>query len=317
MNFDAALSATVDYLDSAVAFECLEASPYWPKWDSPWWHMLLLHEMGETHRIPRRAMAAFVAAMQATPIKIFPIHPGELPEGADPYHSACHCQLGNVYRVLDAWGVDVDAELPWIGRWFLNYQMADGGLNCDETAYLVADECPSSMVGTIAAFEAITLLSRRPWSPDERRFLDLAGRFMIERQLIAGSATRHNAQEREAARQWELPCFPRFYHYDVIRGLAALVAWAERAERVLPIGAIAPVLDQVEQVYPDGAIRIERRCYEGHGTIVMSSDGSWARERQPARFFPLLDAVSEVGTVSPFLSLQWAATRRKLTAVVA
>ncbi len=313
MDLNAEIAATVDYLGSAAAMDCLAASPYWPKWHSPWWHMLLLHEMGETHLIPAPTIRAFIAAMNATPIKIFPIHPSEFPDGGDPYRdTACHCQLGNVYRVLDAWGIDVEAELPWVKPWFTTYQMADGGLNCDDSAYLVHDECPSSMVGTIAAFEALTLKSHAPLRDDERRFLDRAADFMIGRQLIAGSTSQHNAAERDAAPHWRLPCFPRFYHYDVIRGLTALTLWAERTGQKLPAAAIAPAVDHINQAFPDGTIRLGRRCCEGHGTILRLPDGSWDHQRHQAESFPLLDAVSAVGTTSPFLSREWAATQRRL-----
>ena len=60
-------------------------------------------------------------------------------------------------QVLAACGVDVERALPWVKPWFVRYQMADGGLNCDETAYPSTDECPSSMVGTVAPFEAMLL----------------------------------------------------------------------------------------------------------------------------------------------------------------
>ena len=51
-------------------------------------------------------------------------------------------------QIIAACGVEVDRALPWARPWFVRYQMSDGGLNCDSDAYLVTDECPSSMVGT-------------------------------------------------------------------------------------------------------------------------------------------------------------------------
>ena len=40
-----------------------------------------------------------------------------------------------MFQVLAASGIDVERALPWIKPWFVRYQMADGGLNCDEAAY--------------------------------------------------------------------------------------------------------------------------------------------------------------------------------------
>jgi hypothetical protein len=190
--------------------------------------------------------------------------------------------------------------------------MADGGLNCDDGAYRAQGECPSSMVGTIAAFEAILLHTRNTWSDEEKVFLDRCARFLAERKLMLGSNTRHNAEERTAASLWMQPCFPRFYFYDVLRGLNVLVLWSEQTGRSLDRECIQPVLDHLEQRYPDGAVRVERRCFAGRKTLRQSATGEWSNARQAATAFPLLSTVSEVGEVSPYLSWQWETTKRRL-----
>src|SRR5262245_62021793 len=153
-----AIAHTVGYLGSDAAQRSLDADTYWPKWDSPWWHMVLLWELGEARRIPERAVSKMVEGLNALKVKIFPIHQHEMPEGADPHRDvSCHCAIGSIYQVLSACGVDVDRALPWIPQWLVSYQMADGGLNCDSDAYLVTGECPSSMVGTVPILEALLL----------------------------------------------------------------------------------------------------------------------------------------------------------------
>lgn len=312
MAFESEIDQSVRYLASDEADRALAADAYWPKWHSPWWHMLLLHEIGHTMQIPEAAVERYIAALNRIPVKIFPIHPEDLPPGTDPFRGTpCHCQLGNVYQVLAARGVEVDAELPWIRPWFLRYQMADGGLNCDNDAYLVKDECPSSMVGTIAAFEAVLLHTPRPWTDAERLFLDRAAKFLIERQLRLGSATKHNADERTSAESWVKLCFPRFYLYDVLRGLNALLLWAEKTQSRLPPHAVELVVGHLAREFGDGPVRIGRRSYEGVKTIEQSATGEWIR-RQDATTFPLLDAVSVVGDASPYLSRQWTDCKRRL-----
>lgn len=308
-EFEVEIQQSVKYLSSPAAYECLEADPYWPKWDSPWWHMLLLHEMGETEQIPAATVEKFIASLNRIPLKIFPIHPGEMPEGVDPYRGTpCHCQLGNVYQVLAAWGVHVDEELPWIRPWFLRYQMADGGLNCDNEAYLAQHECPSSMVGTIAVFEAILLYTPRPWTLEEKTFLDKGARFLIGRKLMHGSQSKHNADEQEQAKEWLKPCFPRFYLYDVLRGLNALKLWAEKTGQELPEEATRDVVAYLKKHFSDGIIRNERHSYAGKGTILRDASGEWLK-RQPATFFPLLTKTSAIGDASPFLTAQWERVR--------
>lgn len=306
------LQQSIDYLKSDAALKTVGADAYWPKWNSPWWHMLLLHEMGETHQIPEAIVEAYIASLNRIPLKIFPIHAHEMPEGVDPYRgSPCHCQVGNVYQVLAKRGVDVDQELPWIRPWFLKYQMADGGLNCDNEAYLVKDEVPSSMVGTIAAFEAVLRYTSRPFTTEEKSFLDRGAQFLMKRKLILGSDTNHNASERESAKNWGKLCFPRYYLYDVLRGLNALTLWAEKTGQSLPKAAIQEAVESIRKQFPTGEVRIGRHSYEGTGTILQNENGEWIR-RQPASFFPLLSKVSEIGSVSPFLSKQWADCRKRI-----
>ena len=315
MKFEAEIHQSIAYLGSEAAARSLLADAYWPKWNSPWWHMLLLHEMGHTSLIPEATVEQYVAALNRIPMKIFPIHPGELPPGTDPFRGTpCHCQLGNVYQVLAAWGVDVDAELPWIRPWFLKYQMADGGLNCDNDAYLVHVECPSSMVGTIAAFEALLLHTTRPWTEEERIFLDKAAKFLIHRELRLGSGTKHNAAERLSAESWIKLCFPRFYLYDVLRGLNALLLWAEKTSNPLPDQSIRHVVDFMRSTFGDGQVRIGRQPAHGARTLSLSQTGEWL-PRQQAMSFPLLDAVGRVGDVSPFLTKQWQDAAQRLNKI--
>lgn len=310
MNISREVSESVDYLKSLEADEALSADPYWPKWNSPWWHMLLLHEMGETALIPGSAIEKLVSSLSRMPLKIFPIYPGELPPGVDPYRGTpCHCQLGTVYQVLAAHGVDVDRELPWIRRWLLNYQMADGGMNCDSEAYLVAHETPSSMVGTIGVFEALVRCTAREFTPEEALVVDRAAAFLISRELRRGSETKHNAEEQVAAKSWAQLCFPRFYFYDTLRGLSALFDWADRTGQRVPVAAVSQAMLDIESRFPDGKIRIGRRAFAGRNTYRRNSSGLWEKPF-PADEFPLLTKVSAIDQVSPFLSAQWARVQK-------
>jgi len=298
---DALVAASVHYLMSDAARRSIETDVYWPKWDAPWWHMVLLFELDEARRIPPPIVDAMVRGLDALPLHIFPIRPEDSPPGTDPWRdSACHCALGTMHQVLAACGVDVAAALPWVLPWYPRYQMADGGANCDGDAYLV-DECASSMVATIAPFEA--MLAR------DDEFVERAAAFLIERRLMLGSPSQHNADERGAAVGWLRPCFPRFYFYDVLRGLTALVRWATAHDRVLPLDAIAGVAAHLSVAFPDGVVRIERRAFADHSTRA-PIDGTW--QRVPARTYPLLDAVSAIGRPCPILTRRWTETRRAL-----
>jgi hypothetical protein len=299
------------HLASDEAAASIARDAYWPKWDSPWWSMVLLWEMGEGARIPRRAVDAMVASLAALKVKFFPIRPEEWPPGADPRRDIqCHCALGTMDQVLSVAGVDVDAALPWIPPWFPRYQMADGGLNCDEEHYLVTDEVASSMVATIAPMEA--MLRRGPGV-----FVERAAAFLIARELRLGSPTRTNASERESAASWGELTFPRFYLYDTLRGLASLTRFATEHDRVIPRAAIEHVVDDLCARFPDGRVSIGRRGFSIHRTIApdpANPDGPWVR--RDANLRPLLEAVSQVGAASPYLTREWTRVRGQLLALI-
>ena len=119
-----------------------------------------------------------------------------------------------------------------------------------------------------------------------------------------------NAEERAAAPAWQLPCFPRLYFYDVLRGLSALVHWSERSGAVIPDEAIDGVMTHLTQAFPDGIVRVQRRSFENMSTLTRGADGTWHRE--PASRFPLLEATSIVGAPSAALTSQWNRTYQAL-----
>lgn len=309
--FDQEIKMSLEYLNSKAAQEALLADPYWPKWNSPWWHMLLLHEMGKTSLIPESTIRDFVSSLDRIPLKIFPIFEGELPLDIDPFRGTpCHCQLGNVYQVLSEWGVNVDHTLPWIRPWFLKYQMPDGGMNCDNSAYLVKGECPSSMVGTIAAFEAVLYYTPRPWTKEEKDFLEKGAHFLMSRRLTEGSKTHHNTEEQVEALEWEKMCFPRFYFYDTLRGLSALMSWAEKTSADAPIPVIKDIYKKINAKFGEGPVRVERKITGGIGTLQRDEDGNWFRAKE-TNSFALLDKVSVLGRESEFLSEKWKVVRSR------
>jgi hypothetical protein len=167
------------------------------------------------------------------------------------------------------------------------------------------------MVGTIAAFEAILLHTKRPWNAGEEIFIRKGAEFLVGRKLMHGSPTKHNADERISAAKWTKLCFPRFYLYDVLRGLSALLAWAEKTNQTIPLDSVRDVATDLDCRFPDGKVHMERQSYEGVRTLRQSPSGEWIG--QPATFFSLLNKVSVIGEVSPFLSRQWEAARATIS----
>ncbi len=312
---NAAIDRSAAYLASAAARDALAAESYWPKWDSPWWHMVALFEVGEAARIPPTTVAAMVYALDALPLHTFPLREHEVPAGLDVFlHASCHCALGTMHQVLTACNVDLAAALPWVEPWFSRYQLADGGMNCDNDAYL-ASETASSMVGTIHGLLAMLQGDPVGWSAERRTFVDRAAGFLVERALIHGSPSHHNAAERDAAPAWRQPCFPRFYFYDVLRGASALVRWGTVTGGRIAAAALAPAVMHLVSIAPDGVMRRGRDPTAGMTTRRLDATGAWTRGH-PAPRFALLEVASIVGEPCPFLTREWSTTRRDLLALI-
>jgi hypothetical protein len=293
-----AVDETVAYLASRAAVSNIAADPYWPKWDAPWWRMTLLWELGLARLIPPPVVEAMVDAIDTHYLRVFPVREEELPPGCDPHrHVMCHCALGTMAQVLHACGVDLDERLPWVRPWLHQYQLPDGGLNCDEGAYVKS--LKSSMVSTLPPLEAALRCSRGPLSGDDIGFLDRGAAYLIAHRLVR----RAHGDRGVIDSAWREPCFPRFYHYDSLRGLSFLAEWAETLGRALPDEAVSETVARFRQERAtSGGIRIGRRAAAtASRTLVQSADGKWVLLDE-SRTFPLLDDVSLVGDVSPELT---------------
>jgi hypothetical protein len=304
-DHESAVQDSLSYLSSDEAIKDIDANPYWPKWNAPWWHMSVLFEMGMATRIPKRAAEKLLSEVKRTHLPYFFREDAPADKASDQ-DAPCPCAFGNIYQILNAAGLNVDLELPWARGWFLKYQMPDGGLSCDEDAYK-ADPNSSSLVGTIAPLEAILSITRK-LSADEEQFLDRGAKCLIDRELRLGSSSKFNADERLDEEDWLKPCFPRFYFYDVLRGLSFVLKWADLRNQIIPKDSIVEVVKHLELRSTNGQICIERHSFEGVFTKLQSESWDW-KKRQPATHFPLLDQVSKIGSKSPYLTARWKKTQ--------
>jgi hypothetical protein len=287
MRDESFIQQSVQYLNSPEAFQSIEKNPYNPKWDSPWWHMSLLYEMGESARIPKATAEKLLLGIRAK---------FKVPD----VDTICPCMIGNIYQILSSAGVDVDSALPWAREYFVKFQMKDGGMSCDEEAYACPEHNASSMVAVMPCLESVLGLAN-PTS-QELEFLDRGAKFLFERELRLGSKSNFNKEEREDEEDWLKLTFPRFYFYDVLRGLNFILKWAQIRKQTIPKGAIEEVVKYLESSFPDGKVRIGR---QGFYNIYTGS-------RPPVTYFPLLDQVSHVGEVSTYLTKKWVEAKQFL-----
>ncbi len=267
-------------LESAASLKQLAADPYWPKWNTPWWKMLLLWELKEVSNIPPKTTEALMDSVEKTYIDFFPLTEEELPKDIDPYRNIiCHCALGSLYQLLHSLKAPVDERFPWMRPWFIKYQLPDGGLNCDEEVY--TRETPrSSFLSTLPCLEAV-LFSLSKAKAEERLFLEKGAKYLLSRKLCR-SLSKGN---RLIDENWLRPTFPRYYQYDALRGLRFIVFWAHKTDNKIPVDSVREVIESLlkqcdARLYP----------FAQEGTMEQKPDGSWFWSDE-ASLFPLLQKV--------------------------
>ena len=301
---------SIDYLDSDDAERSIKIDPYWPKWHSPWWHMTALHELGLAKRIPSKGLELFVEGIDRY-LHFFPFTEADVPNDRDPISDViCICALATAERVLRASGVDVDSRLPWLREWFTNYQLPDGGYNCDEAAY--AKNGKSSMISTIHMMESmLERLQQGLLNEPERACLDKSAAYVIERRLIRSISKNGELMDP----LWCELTFPRFYELDILRAIRCIVSWATLREKQLPWSAIVETVRLLDaKMRANGSLGVERDFYTSCRTRLPLADGTWLKKR-PVSVFPLLTEVSRMGHAScPLLTKSWLETLQLLRA---
>jgi hypothetical protein len=264
------------------------------KWDGLWWHMATLYEMGEVKQIPKSAIAKakYILEAQTWPVFIRSAEDQPTTDIDKIKMDCCHCELAVFYMILMEYGCDLDKELPWIREWFLMHQLPDGGLNCEPDAYTHSKK--SSIISTLPPLEAILWYTKGEFTEKEAYFLDEGARYLIEHRLVCSKQTGDIIDQ-----EWLKPCFPRFFEYDILRGMAFLVEWSRRRNKPLPTDLIREGIDRLEGYVEATGIRIGRQVFD--------PKGPWG-----GHTFTLLEAVSEIDHVSPFLTDQLNSIRKQL-----
>jgi len=294
-----ALDDTLSYLRSEEAMRDLSRDPYWPKWTTPWWHMMALHETGLSHRIPRHLVSAMAERIVSHYLHHFPLLESEIPEGADPYrHILCHCAMGTMVRLLREEDVWLPGGSKWLLEWIERYQMEDGGFNCDEGAY-TRPRPVSSIESTLPMMEMLLSLFRLDGLPV---FESLARGFEY---TMAHRLARSSRDGRLLNEGWLSPVFPRFYKYDILRGLHFIAECRASLGLGADLEGIGEFIDRAESWFKDGSA-VEVREHGRDGTILPSQEGSWTRG--PSVTFPLQRVLSSKPEALKYLAFQWRRT---------
>lgn len=272
---------SIDFLNSCSTKGSVWGNESRLKWTGAWWHMAVLVEMGLMDRVPQSALVCALEQLKVNTVPYFIYQ--ELEYEGDKM-TCCHCELATFAIILDACGIDVDTELPWIRSWLLKAQLPDGGLNCESEAY--AHSHKSSLVSTLPPLEFVLHHTHRPFTPEEVQFLASGASYLVEHRLVRSIRTREILNS-----SWLKPCFPRFFEYDILRGLHFLAAWSQNFGTLIPSELIAESVELMRPYIKSGTVSI--------GRLVYGVEYDW-----PEPTFELLDSVSKLGRVSPYLTEQ-------------
>jgi hypothetical protein len=301
------LRSSIDYLKSDLATQSLKEDPYWPKWNSPWWQMTLLFEMGQAELIPSNILETFKAVTASHYIDVFPLKEEEIPPGCDTTRNIfCHCALGTAMQIFEGVGIKADENLPWVRAWFKRYQLEDGGYNCDEAAYL-KEKPHSSIVSTLPMLETLLAFGKSRLARGDLDTLQRGANYLLARKLFKSLSKQDTVIDKDFLQL----TFPRFYDYDILRGLSFVIAHANLAETSLNWRDIKQAFELIAAKLTNGYLPVERQFFADKTTLAKDVDGIWRRGR-PVSVFPLLVETGELGKPSMFLTKKFASTIESL-----
>lgn len=277
------LIKSLEYLSSEEALLSIKNDPYWPKWDSPWWHLMLLYELGEIKKAPDTIIELLADKACAHYLDFFPID--DIPDSVDLYRNIlCFCAAGSLYQMLSSYGIDVDKRIPWLREWFVRYQLSDGGYNCDENAYRKKSG-KSSIVSTLPVLEALLYHCKDSLTTQEHNVLQKGALYLLKHKLF-----RRLSDNKVIDYDWLEVRFPRFYDYDFLRGYSFLCKWREYSGFVIPDDLTDEVEGLMETQIENDVIILKHYNFFDKRSYNPNNDGSW--EMGEASEFELFKSVS-------------------------
>lgn len=284
-------------LNDGNCFNELKIDPYWPKWKTGWWKALVLFETGHFSLISKGFVESLWEIADAHYIHFFPLEEKELPEHCNPYRNIiCHCALGTLVKFACAKKIDLRNEYSWVYDWFLTYQLVDGGYNCDEQAYTKSKK--SSILSTIVMLEAALLWFELTKDKKLAAVLEKGAEYFVKHKIfrsLSGIVIDSN---------WLNLTFPRFYEFDILRGLQFLVNYSNFFPDTIPNSAIEETISLLKKKEDaDGNLKTERLFHKEEGTLDFI-DGEWRFIKQ-VYSFPVLDNLPQINDLNPYLTKEW------------
>lgn len=301
----ASARALAEELLSAGPEPAMRPDPYWPKWTASWWKVQALRETGNLDLLGPKYMESYLSACEAHYVHLFPLIEADIPPGCDPYRNIlCFCALGTLLSTCAEVGIDFRRPGWWMYEWLFEYLLPDGGYNCDEGAHTGSRK--SSVVSSLPCFEAVLGACELTGTATdrERDLLDKGIDYLCGHRLYKSTAGK------VLDPTWLIPVFPRFYNYDILRGMSFVRRAAEFLGR--DFQALISSGGHLEEGFgilkdffsPDAAAHPEKWRYGCEKTILPGLESDW-RQWGTAGSFEFLDLVSSPSANMEYLGLEW------------
>jgi len=195
-------------------------SSYNPKFTATVWQLMLLGEMG----VPRTpwiesAVERFIAQHQ-------------MENGAFCWRRLGGrgkveeepCLTGNMVRTMLVFGYGNDRRVKKALNWFPEFQLEDGGWNCDYPMY---DPSHSSFMSTIEPLWAYSEIPKPRWTRSMKNSIERGAEFLLRHRLYKSHHNWHSVELRGMARAFGEDVatkfhFPMYYYYDALHALRVL-----------------------------------------------------------------------------------------------
>lgn len=129
-------------------------------------------------------------------------------------------------------------------------------------------------------------LSIKDITDKEKDFVDKGASYLINKQLF------RNSKGEIIYNNWLQAFFPRFYEFDILRGLSFLTDWSLLRKKELPINSIIETVEILDSLIENN--------------LMKQGDLYFLSYRETNKLFPLLEHFKNTkGLENFYLSKQW------------
>jgi hypothetical protein len=174
-------------------------------WTGAHWRLVSLVELG----VPPQEQRARMAVEQVLGWLAKPERLREVPV-IDGLARRCASQEGNAVAVCCHLGLAGDERVALLAASLIGWQWPDGGWNCDRRASCRRSSFHESLAPAWGLYE----YARATGDQKAQEAASLAAQLFLSHRMFRSLSTG-----QPISRQWLLPRYPPYWHYDILQGL--------------------------------------------------------------------------------------------------